>query len=353
MQLDVWDDRAVNPKMESSAVSTFRPRRGLDAIVAFLSEPASYPTAPTTVEVVETHMSFVFLAGDFVYKMKKPVRLPFLDYRDLEARRRSCEREMALNQRLAPGIYLGVIPLLRDPHGDLLLTGNGAPVEWLVVMRRLDREGLLDRVVARGEASEAGVARLCRVLAKFYRESAPIEIAPSEVISWWHRDIDRVAASLANSRLALPPTSYAGPVAALRHFLEEDSALIAARVTAGRIVDGHGDLRPEHVQLGPPTLVIDRLEFDERLRRVDPFDEAVFLGLECEKLGSAWIGPRLIEGLTRRLRDTPPPALLRFYRTFRCCLRAQLSIEHLLDPKPRTPERWQPQAIDYLRLALP
>lgn len=322
----------------------------LAAVVRFLSRPDSYPVTTAAVEVVETHMSVVFLAGELVYKMKRSVRLPFVDYTTLEARRLSCEREVTLNQRLAPGVYLGAIPLLRRSDGSLSLVGSGAPVEWLVVMRRLDRDGLLDRMAARGEATSAGVDRLCDTLAKFYSEARPVRVPPTELIDWWRRDIERVAESLADPQWHLPRRLVTDQVRELHRFIDGQGDLIVAREEGGHLVDGHGDLRPEHVQLGPPVLVIDRLEFDERLRLVDPFDEAVFLGLECERLGAEWIGPRLIAGLSARLA-APRAPLLDFYRRFRCCLRAQLSIEHLRDPEPRTPERWPRQAVEYLRMA--
>jgi aminoglycoside phosphotransferase family enzyme len=302
------------------------------------------------VEVVETHMSVVFLAGDLVYKMKRPVRLPFVDYTTLEARRLNCEREATLNQRLALGVYLGAIPLLRRADGSLSLVGSGVAVEWLVVMRRLDRDLLLDRMAARGEVTPAGIDRLCDTLAQFYSEARPVRVPPTELLDWWRRDIKRVAMSLANPQWRLPRRLVTEQVRKLHRFIDEQGGLIVAREQGGHLVDGHGDLRPEHVQLGPPVLVIDRLEFDERLRRADPFDEAVFLGLECERLGAAWIGPRLIGGLSARLA-APRPPLLDFYRRFRCCLRAQLSIEHLRDPEPRTPERWPRQAVEYLEMA--
>lgn len=297
-------------------------------------------------------MSWVFLAGELVYKMKKPVRLDFVDFSTLEARRHNCERELALNQRLAPGVYLDVVPLMRRADGELALGGDGVPVEWLVVMRRLDERRLLDRAVAAGAVTESDIDRLCDQLAAFYRETPRVDIAPNELVAWWRELVALSERSLTDPRFGLARADVAGPLQALHDFLDRDAGLLAARAVGGRIVDGHGDLRPEHVHLGPPMRIIDRLEFDARLRRVDPFDEIGFLGLECERLGAAWIGRRLREGLERRLRGRPPAPLLRFYRCYRACLRARLSIEHLRDPEPRTPEHWPGQARAYLTLAL-
>ncbi|HET9428577.1 MAG TPA: hypothetical protein VFO69_09485 [Allosphingosinicella sp.] len=322
------------------------------AVVDFLSTASAFPGRPTRVERIETHMSWVFLAGDLVYKMKKPLRLDFVDFSTLEARRRNCERELALNQRLAPGIYLDVVPLMQRADGELELGGSGVPVEWLVVMCRLHERRLLDRAVAAGAATESDIDGLCDLLAAFYCETPQIDIAPDELVAWWRGLVVLSERSLTDPRFGLARADVADPLQALHDFLNRDAGLLAARAVGRRILDGHGDLRPEHVHLGPPTRVIDRLEFDERLRRADPFDEAEFLGLECERLGADWIGRRLREGLERRLLDRPPVPLLRFYRCYRACLRARLSIEHLRDPEPRTPERWPRQARAYLMLAL-
>jgi aminoglycoside phosphotransferase family enzyme len=118
-----------------------------------------------------------------------------------------------------------------------------------------------------------------------------------------------------------------------------------------RIVDGHGDLRPEHIWLGDPVRIIDCLEFNKRLRTVDPFDEIAFLGLECERLGAAWAGEYIERRMRRALRDGPIEELTTFYRCHRATLRARLAIAHLLEPNPRTPEKWPRLARQYLDLA--
>jgi aminoglycoside phosphotransferase family enzyme len=319
-------------------------------VVAFLSNPASHPGHPP-VDLIETHMSLVFLAGDRVYKMKKPVRLAFVDYRTIETRRVNCERETGLNQRLAPGVYLGTLPLFRRRDGTVGWSGDGEVVEWLVAMRRLDPERLLDRVAGEGRLEPTDVDRLCDLLAHFYAETPRIGVPVAELLRWWGESVRFVEASLADPLFQLQTGQVARVAAGLRGFLAGGEALLAERLASGCILDGHGDLRPEHVHLGPPVVLIDRLEFEERLRWADPFDEAVFLGMECARLGAHWVERRLLEGLSLSL--SPPPArLLAFYRCYRASLRARLSIEHLRDPHPRSPERWRPQTEAYLALAL-
>jgi aminoglycoside phosphotransferase family enzyme len=133
-------------------------------------------------------------------------------------------------------------------------------------------------------------------------------------------------------------------LAASRQALED-------RVRQGQVVDGHGDLRPEHVCLADPIVIFDCLEFSRELRWSDPFDEIAFLGLECELLGAAWIGPALAQSLSERLGSRPSDDLTRFYRAFRAVMRARLTIAHLLDPVPREPAKWEPLAMRYLSIA--
>lgn len=321
-------------------------------VLAFLSDPGSYANHPRCIQAIETHMSRVFLAGSRVYKLKKPIRLSFVDLTTLDARRRSCERELALNQLLAPGVYLKVVPLVRRPDGTLALGGEGDPVEWLLVMRQLSAERLLHNAIDKGVVLAGDVERICKVLGSFYKKASPIACPASELIESWRKLIDLIERSLKDPLFALPGGQTGKIIAGLRSFLDRDALLITARLDAGRIVDGHGDLRPEHIHLGPPVKVIDRLEFDDRLRWTDPFDEVGFLALECEMLGAPWVGRDLLSCLAQRLDDHPPDELMRFYRCYRAALRARLTIEHLRDPAPRTPERWPKQARAYLRMAV-
>jgi len=338
--------------MTQDKVARADPLDGLKPVLDLLSDPATYPDRPGSVRVTETHMSIVFIAGERVYKVKKPVRLGIIDFTTLEARRQNCEKELALNQRLAPGVYLEIVPIVRRSGGELALGGEGAAIEWAVVMRRLDEDRLLDHMLAQGEVRPADIERLCEVLANFYAGAPRVDIAPEQLIAKWRSGIDMVEKSLTDPIFGLPAASVSQAIKSLRDVVDKDAGLLAGRMAQGRILEGHGDLRPEHVYLGSRTLLIDCLEFDEQLRWLDPFDEAAFLGMECERLGAAWIGPQLIACLSRRLKDKPLPGLLRFYRCYRACLRASLSIEHLRDPRPRTPGKWPRQTREYLAFAL-
>ena len=323
----------------------------------FLRSPAAHAAGGgplPQVEVVETHMSWVFLVGDRVLKLKKAVRYAFLDFSTLAAREACCREELRLNQRLAPGVYRGLVALLCNGGRFALvpesqLAERSAVCDWLVWMNRLPRERMLDQLIAGQHVQAAEVDALAGVLAGFYRDTARPAPDPEGFIERLRREQALNRALLLHSPVALDGAADA--LARLDRALLRHRAELHRRAVDGRIVDGHGDLRPEHVCLLRPPVVIDCLEFNAELRQVDPFDELAFLAMECATAGAAWIGPRLLAGCAQGLADAPPPALLQLYTASRALLRARLSLAHLLDARPRTPERWVPQTRRYLAQA--
>ena len=320
--------------------------------VAFLSRADAYPAPVREVAVRETSKSWVFLAGDKAYKLKKPVRSPFLDFTTLARREAACKAEVRLNRRLAAGTYLGITPLSVTPHG-LHIGWDGEVADWLVVMRRLDERAMLEAQIRDGRLSRRQLGRLAAALSRFYAHARPASISPEAFLAEWrhslafnHREL------LALSPLGLPP----GPLRRIARiqsaFFTARQKQLARRVHARRIVDAHGDLRPEHIWLGESVQIIDCLEFNARLRAVDALAEVAFLDLECERLGAAWAGEVLRSRILGRLRDGSAEELYLFYRSTHASLRARLAIAHLREERPRTPQKWRPLALAYLRLAL-
>lgn len=322
----------------------------LEDKVKFLSRPDSYPSGVGAVTARETHMSWVFMAGDRVYKLKKPVRFPYLDFSTLDRRASACRAEFLLNSRLAPGVYLGVTPLTMSPRG-LAIDGDGPIVEWLVAMRRLEENGALDAVLLGGRLELRQADRIASTLAAFYQHARRVHIRPEVHLAEWWKALASDRRVLRDSRLGLPQGIMERIERAQRDFLARSSQLLVERIHKRRIVDAHGDLRPEHIFLRDPITIIDCLEFDPRLRALDPLDELAFLHLECERLGAKWAGDRIRRRLASQLGDDPSTGLFVFYRCHRATLRARLSIAHLLDPSPRTPDKWPRRARAYLRLA--
>ena len=319
--------------------------------LAFLGEPGHYPDPTRSIETVETHMSWVFLTDDFAYKLKKPVCYDFLDFSTLEARRRDCEDELRLNGRLAATVYLEVVPLVQGADGRLSLGGTGQPVEWLVKMRRLPAACMLDQLIARRALTPDAVRALGRRLAAFYAGVAP---EPISAQAYRIRLAERIAESrreLGRPEFGLPDKRVARIARRQSAFVEQQHTLLDARAAQHRIVEGHGDMRPEHVCLTAEPSVIDCPEFRRDFRILDPVDELGYLALECERLGMPEAGTWLLTAYEEASGDAWPPSLLHFYQSCRASLRAKLAIWHLRDDGRQPPQRWVERALAYLELA--
>ncbi|PCH61358.1 MAG: hypothetical protein COC05_01245 [Gammaproteobacteria bacterium] len=323
--------------------------------VAFLRQPASYPHYNPghafTVDVIQTHMSWVFLSEHFVYKLKKSVRFEFLDFSTLERRHHDCLEEVRLNQRLALGIYLGVVPLTIDAAGRLQLEGEGETVDWLVKMQRLPREYMLDQVIAARRVEAAEVRTFARLLAGFYRHAEAVSITPHDYRQRFEQNIDAYTNTLLKPAYGLSHNQITAIKRTLQQFLSDKAQLFDARVSTQRIVEAHGDLRPEHICLIDPPVIIDCLEFNRALRLLDPADELAFLAMECEKSGAPFIGQVVFETYRQLCHDDPAQSLLRFYKSLHALLRAKLSIQHLDDHDVGKHQKWIRRAHDYLGLA--
>ncbi|MHB8885041.1 MAG: hypothetical protein ACYC5H_08110 [Methylovirgula sp.] len=341
----------------------------------FLASPATFGATVKNVAVKETHMSFVFLTEDRVYKLKKPICRPPLDLTTLAAREANCLEEVRLNRRLAPELYLGTVALTSLRKGRLALGGNGQIVDWLVVMRRLPAELMLDRLLAQDGLAEGQVDELADLLARFYLAAARPKLLPETYLA------RLIAQHRLNLEVLERPFANYDPSHALGIKTRIDAAiagcapLLRARAVAGAIVEGHGDLRPEHVCFNHPLVIFDCLEFSDELRTIDPFDELAYLALECSVLAhqhgpavqettpmrgpnkggsiisASDFGPRLVAKVAERLGEEPPAMLLHLYTALRAELRARLVLSHLLDAHPREPEKWAPLAELYLVFA--
>lgn len=345
-------DAAITPgrdvRRDLPTIETTEP--ALDHKVEFLSKAESYPHPVCKVMRRETHMSWVFLAGDRVYKLKKPVRFRYLDFSTLQRREAACRAELHLNRRLASDVYLEVVPLTITPRG-LSLGGNATVVDWLVVMRRLDEQQTLEHAIEAQCVERWHLDVLAETLAQFYRRVPAVPLSAQQHLLDWHRSLAYNRQLLLGSRVSGPPGLVRRIDFVQRWFLKRHANVLVGRVHARCIVDGHGDLRPEHIWLGDPVKIIDCLEFNPRLRAVDPFDEIAFLSVECERLGALWAGEYITRRITEGLRDGLSAELFLFYRCHRATLRARLAIAHLFEPHPRTPEKWPRLASEYLRIA--
>ncbi|MDP1731897.1 MAG: hypothetical protein Q8L54_12135 [Devosia sp.] len=319
--------------------------------VAFLRSPAAYPHGPKQVETRETHMSWVFLTGSLAYKLKKAARYPFLDFSTLDARQRHCATELRLNRRLAGDIYRRLIALRRNHDGQLNLDGKGEIVDWLIEMEQLPAGDMLDTRIREGRVGTDQAVAVAEKLGRFYAAARPQVRDGAAYLAHLVQESAINRKLLTCGRFGLHTDQAEAVVERAEDLLRRWSPAISERVRSGKIVEGHGDLRPEHVSLRNPVTIIDCLEFDRNMRLLDPYDEINYLGLECELLGAGWIRPLMLGVVEDILGGRPEPRLLCTYGAFRAVLRARICIAHLLDPQPSEPERWPGEAHAYLTLA--
>lgn len=307
--------------MESEKPLTASPGGG--EMLRWLRRREAYPERPRRVECIETHISWVFLTDRCAYKLKKPVRFEFLDFSTAELRRAACEDEVRLNRRLAPDVYLGVVPIIRK-NGRFALEGVGGAVDWLVKMRRLPADRALDRLIQSGECTDFDVRQIGATLADFYQQLPPLTLRRDEYRREIERHIQGNREELLKPTHGLPSDVVKRVHGAQLQLIHLQGELLDNRVLDGRIVEGHGDLRPEHIYLLSTPVIIDCIEFNEEFRQLDVADELSFLAMECAQLDASSWGDRLIEIYSAATGDSPDPRLLAFYKSYRACVRAKV-----------------------------
>ncbi len=294
-------------------------------VMALLADPATHGGA--AVERLDTHISAVFLAGDRAYKLKKAVRLPFLDFSTLAARQAACRAELEVNRRAAPGLYLEVAPVTRRPDGGLALGGaseggDGEAVDYVVVMRRFDSDGLFDRLVARGAVERSLVQRLIDAVAAFHR-TAPVrrDRGGAAGLDWV---ITTNAASMAPQVPAiLPAEGVARLEAESRQALSRLAPLLDQRRADGLVRRCHGDLHLGNICLfeGRPTL-FDAIEFSDDIACIDVFYDLAFLLMDLEVRGSRPLASLAFNHALDVTGDYPAVAALPLFLSLRAGVRA-------------------------------
>ncbi|HEX2178928.1 MAG TPA: AAA family ATPase [Actinomycetota bacterium] len=270
-------------------------------------------------KVAETHVSLLVFAGDRVYKLKKNVRTPFLDFSTTQLRRHACEREVELNRRLAPDVYLGVAGV----------TGpDGEPCDWLVVMRRMPPERRLARL-ARDHERDDCIQAVAEVVARFHRSATTgpeidAEGTRDALQARWEANVEEVEPLSADLREPSLPGSI-GRLA--REYLAGRKPLFDQRIAGGRIRDGHGDLLADDVFcLDDGPRILDCLEFDDRLRYVDVLDDACFLAMDLERIGGRALGEDFLAAYRKASEEDHPASLGHHYRAYRAHVRAKIAL---------------------------
>ncbi|MEO8602064.1 MAG: AAA family ATPase [bacterium] len=300
----------------------------LTRLVEAMRQARFYPEPPARVDVVQTHISVVFLAGEQVYKLKKPVRFAFLDFSTLERRRHFCHEEVRLNRRLAGDTYRGVVAIVSHGDGFALAPADAADaVEYAVHMRRLPAERMLTHLLAHDDVSPALIDRIAARLVVFHAAAdAGLAVArggdPAVLARLMDDDFGEVAALHDDTISAADD----GAIQAWCHaFLRAHAALLRRRVAAGRIRDGHGDLHAEHICcVEPELLIFDCIEFNPAFRHRDVAAEIAFLAMDLTCLGRADLADRLVATYAARAGDSELARLVPFYACHRAYIRGKV-----------------------------
>ncbi len=332
------------------------PNVAAERLLAFLRDPRSYPGRPRSVQLIQTHASYLVLAGRHAYKVKKPVNFGFLDFSTLAKRHRICEREVALNRRLCPAIYLGVVPITLV--GKRLRFGTGGRiVEYAVKMRRLPERYFMLRRMARGESGPRDVDAVVATLRPFYEAHEPTP----EIAAWGRvsrlristrenfRQMERFVGEI------LPPAAFEAIRSFTNTFFRRHAPLFAARIRERRIRDCHGDLHLEHIHLGPAGVTIyDCIEFNDRFRYIDIASDVAFLAMDLDFHARPDLALRFTGRMAKALRDPGMTALLDFYKCYRACVRGKVEALRAVGPGVAQQERRESaaQATRYFQLAL-
>ncbi|HET9025030.1 MAG TPA: AAA family ATPase, partial [Burkholderiaceae bacterium] len=307
-----------------------------EALVSGLLNPRAYAHPVEHVERIDTHISTVLLAGEFAYKLKKPVDLGFLDFSSLEKRYRCCLEELRLNRRTAPGLYLDVVPIVATPTGPRVGVVAGEPVEYAVRMRRFDPHCTLDHLAARGQLTADLIDRLASIVARLHAEAAvaPPGFGASEAIR------RLTEATIGTIRAVVQSAADRARLDALAAWAAAEwracAAQMEARRVAGFVRECHGDLHLANiVRLDGEPVLFDGIEFNDELKFIDVTCDVAFAFMDLMDHGAPHLAWRFVGRYLEQTGDYEGLSVLRYYAVYRALVRAEVALIRLRQPELR------------------
>jgi aminoglycoside phosphotransferase family enzyme/predicted kinase len=303
------------------------------SLVKALLKPETYPHNPKKVELVQTQMSFIFLTGDYVYKVKKPVDLGYLDYTTLEKRRFFCQQEIELNRRLCPDIYLEVVPVVSS-RGQIRLGGEGETIEYAVKMKQLPEERMMDKLLPQDMVTEEMVGRIAEKLATFHDKArtSPEISAYGKLDAIMTNTEENFTQTEKYRGISVSDQKYHHIKTYTNDFLKSNKSLFQKRITSGRIRDCHGDLHAAHVCISNGIYIYDCIEFNDRFRYGDVASEIAFLAMDLDRYQRADLSQAFVNAYVRLSQDKELLRLLNFYKCYRAYVRGKVTSFMLDDP---------------------
>jgi aminoglycoside phosphotransferase family enzyme len=327
----------------------------LPELIKALLDPEVYPEPPEKVELVQTQISYVFLAGEYVYKIKKPVDMGFLNYTTLEKRLYYCRREVELNRRLCADVYLGVVPITRE-KGRYIPGGKGEAKEYTVKMRRLPQDAMMDTLLAKNKVTTKMVEDVAKTVADFHRRAETSE----EITAIG--GIDAVIKNTSENftqtdkyfNIIIAPETYRRIKAYTEDFIRVHAPLFRQRMDEGRVRDCHGDLHAAHICFrGNGICIYDCIEFIDRLRYTDVAAEVAFLAMDLDHYGRRDLSDIFIKAYIKESGDKELLKLLNFSKCYRAYVRGKVGCFQYDDPQipAGEKERIKANARSYFELA--
>ena len=298
-----------------------------------LLNPEAYPHNPRKIELVQTQMSFVFLTGDYVYKVKKPVDLGYLDYTTLEQRHFFCHQELELNRRLCPDAYLAVVPIVEE-KGRLRIEGQGKAIEYAVKMKQLPHNRMMDVLLPQGQVTQEMVARVAERLVSFHQKTETNQkIAAFGKLDVIRQNTDENFAQTEKYiGISIAPAEYSRIKNYTDDFIQSNASLLDKRIREGRVRDCHGDLHAAHICFIDGICIYDCIEFNERFRYSDVASEIAFLAMDLDRYQWPDLSKHLVNTYVELSHDEELVKLLNFYKCYRAYVRGKVESFELDDP---------------------
>jgi uncharacterized protein len=333
---------------------TTTPDRQSQELTDFLESPASYPHKPTEVRAIQTHISWVFIASPFVFKVKKPVNLGFLDFSALGKRHYFCRREIELNRRLSPEIYLDAVPIY-ETDSVFSFKPPGKIVDYAVKMKELPHGWFLNELIEKNLVGEKEINRVISALHRFYQAETPTP----EIEQWGTPEKLKISTdeNFAQVEPFIGKTISPSAFEAIHHytdqFYELNENLFHERIQQHRVLDCHGDLRLDHVHLtAEATTIFDCIEFNDRFRFIDIANDLAFLAMDFDFKGRSDLGNLLLRNAAREMSDAGIVKITNFYKCYRAFVRGKVESIQAAEKETKNRQEHERQAARYFRLAL-
>jgi aminoglycoside phosphotransferase family enzyme len=322
-------------------------------IVEALLKPEAYPQPPGKIELIQTHISFVFLTEDYAYKVKKAVNFGFLDFSSLDKRKFFCEKELELNRRLCPEIYLEVVAITKS--GTIKVNGVGETVEYALKMKRLPQEKIMTKLLKEGKVHKKTIGQIAKIVAKFHSKAQTnMEISQfgslKIVKTNWDENFAQTAKYIGKTILE---AEFQFVQTKINDFMHKSNSLFESRVVGKRIRDCHGDLHSGNIFITDKICIFDAIEFNDRFRYSDVASDVAFLAMDLDFQQRSDLANYFINRYLIYSKDQELTCLLPFYKCYRAYVRGKVISFRLDDPNinPKEKESATEEAKDYFKLA--